>query len=268
MVLGSARCPLLPEDAVHIWIATTEDCQQPELLKRYLAVLDEQERSRYERFRFERHRQGYLIAHGLLRFCLSHYGEQQPWEWRFVTNDYGRPEIFAEGGVPPLRFNLSHTDGLAACAVTRAADVGVDVECVARSGDLAAVGELSFTAQELAQLDQLTGEAWRDRFFDLWTLKEAYAKARGMGLSLPLQQFAFGFDGALIQFESLAQEESAGSGADWRFGLMSPGSGHRLAVAVRGSGPLVVQVSQVVPGSVVQPLELPLIGSRGVVRKG
>ncbi|ASC69573.1 4'-phosphopantetheinyl transferase HetI [Halomicronema hongdechloris C2206] len=146
--------------------------------------LDAQERWRYERCRFPQHRHEYLVAHALLRSCLSRYGEQPPQDWRFSTNAYGRPEIQVEQGAPPRRFNLSHTEGLVACAITRAAEVGIDVEHggqPVRAGDLAAIAVANFAPVELAELARLTGIAWRHRFFDVWTLKEAYIKAQGLG---------------------------------------------------------------------------------------
>ena len=260
----------LKADDVHVWIAVPEQCHQPDLIATYLAWLDAHERSRYDRFRFPAHRHEYLVAHALLRSCLSRYGSLQPWEWRFVKNTYGRPEIDPPHDTLPLRFNLSHTAGLVACAITRKADVGVDVECTSRKGDLAAVAESSFAPAELAGLAQLTGAAWGDRFFELWTLKEAYIKARGMGLSLPMQRVVFQLDHDLetpIRLASLLEPAQADSGqiSDWRFVLLSPMAAYRLAVAVQSSLPLRVQVGRAIPGEALQVLQLPLLKSQGVV---
>lgn len=246
-------------DEVHVWIALVAQCQKPDLIETYGSWLDEQERSRYERFRLSQHRQEYLVAHALLRSCLSRYGDQQPWEWTFSTNDYGRPELSKDGS-PPLRFNLSHTTELVACAVTRAETVGVDVEHTARKADLAAIAKASFAPEELADLNRLTEAAWRDRFFDLWTLKEAYIKARGLGLSLPMQQCIFHVEPGAAESIRFSSELSEG----WVFGLLSPTQQHRLAVAVRCSSPLRIQVGRAIPGEVFQPMQLPMIVSRGI----
>lgn len=250
----------LQTDQVHVWMALIEQCQASNLRAIYEAWLDDQERSRYERFRLAQPRYEYLVAHALLRCCLSRYGERQPWEWGFSTNIHGQPELQQESGVPPLRFNLSHTTGLVACAVTRSADVGVDVEYTARRGNLAAIAKASFASEELADLDALTEMAWRDRFFDLWTLKEAYIKARGMGLSLPMQQCIFRVDPRAAESIQFCSELSEG----WVFGLLSPTQQHRLAVAVRCSSPLRIQVGQAIPGELFQPMQLPLMTSRGM----
>lgn len=249
---------------VYLWLSLTYQCQEPSLIKTYTSWLDDQERMRYQRFRFPRHRHEYLVAHALLRSCLSRYGDRQPWAWRFSTNTYGRPEIQVEQGAPPLRFNLAHTEGLVACAVTRSADIGVDVERTTRKGDLVAIATSSLTPHELAMLGQLEGLAWRDRFFDFWTLKEAYVKARGLGLSLPLQQFAFRLESdelGQIRFES---DSEANPPEDWRFGLMSPTPNHRLALAVRCSKLLRVQVGWAIPAVMFQTVQLPIVTSQGM----
>lgn len=249
------RLDNLKADDVRIWLSDPARICQPDLISLYLSWLDPQERSRYHRFRFPQHRQEYLVAHALLRSCLSRYGPLQPWEWSFLTNAYGRPEIYpeceprrlSEKGLPPLRFSLSHTQGLVACAVTRSA-VGVDVEHTDREADLTAIAEASFSPPERADLGRLAGSAWRQRFFDLWTLREAFVKAQGMGLSFPLQQIAFRLTPAVaesIQFESGSAQNPT---ADWTFRLLSPTADHRLALAVRSRLPLHVQVGWTTPG--------------------
>ncbi len=257
------NCSLKADD-VQVWIAVTDQRYPLDLIETYVSWLDDQELSRYGRFRFPQHRREYLVAHALLRSCLSRYDERQPWEWRFATNAYGRPEIQVERGVPALQFNLSHTAGLAACAVTRSAAVGVDVEQTTREGALVEVAKASFAPPELAALEHLGGRAWRDRFFDLWTLKEAYVKARGLGLSLPLQQFAFRFESDGVEQIGFDSDSATNPPEDWTFGLLSPTAHHRLAVAVRCPEPLRLQVGWAIPGLEFQPLRQPMMTSRGV----
>jgi 4'-phosphopantetheinyl transferase len=242
----------------------TNQCQEPRLIETYTSWLDDQEHMRYQQFCWPRHRHEYLVAHALLRSCLSRYGDRPPWAWRFSTNAYGRPEIQVEQGAPPLRFNLTHTEDLVACAVTRSADIGVDAERTTRKGDLATIATSSLTSYELAMLGRLEGQAWRDRFFDLWTLKEAYVKARGLGLSLPLQQFAFRLEPDELEQIKFDSDSEANPPKDWRFGLMSPTSNHRLALAVRCSKLLRVQVAWTIPEVMFQTVQLPMVTSQGV----
>jgi len=256
---------VLSADEVHIWLAEPEKCRQPGLVERYLSWLDEQEQSRYERFRFPHHRHEYLAAHALLRSTLSRYSDCPPEAWSFMRNAYGRPEIAVGKGPPPLRFNLSHTEGLVACAVTRSAVVGVDVEGTERAGDLEEIAAMTFAPAELTDLNALTGEDWSRHFFALWTLKEAYIKAQGKGLSIPLQQIQFRFrlDGVTeIQFASRLEPEST---QDWRFALLKPTQQHCLAVAVRLSGPLRLKTGWAMPGATFQATPFPVIASKGVV---
>lgn len=255
----------LPADTVHLWLAEPQTCRQPELVEQYLSWLDEQERSRYERFRFPHHRHEYLVAHALLRSTLSRYGDRPPEAWSFVRNAYGRPEVAAENGPPPLRFNLSHTEGLVACVVTRSAAIGVDVEGTERAGDLKAIAAMTFAPAELTDLNALTGADWKRHFFALWTLKEAYIKAQGKGLSIPLQQFEFRFrlDAITdIQFASRIDSENT---QDWRFALLKPTQQHCLAVAVRLSGSLHLQTGCAMPGVTFRPTPFLAIASKGVV---
>lgn len=156
--------------------------------------LDQQERSRANAFKFACDRTLYVAAHSFLRQSLSQYAPLAPDAWRFVTNAYGKPAI-ANHGYQHLKFNLSHTTGLIACVISdnnKVNTVGVDVEQHKTLADMPALCRYAFTPQEaehvLAHHDLTIQEA---RFFTYWTLKEAYIKAKGMGLSIPLQDFYF-----------------------------------------------------------------------------
>ena len=255
----------LGTDEVHVWMAAPDQFYQPELSSQYVSWLDEQERSRYDRFHFSQHRHEYLIAHALLRSSLSRYGGCAPAAWRFTTNAYGRPELATEQGQPPLRFNLSHTTGLVACAITRSADVGVDVECIMRTGDLATIADMSCAPEELTELQPLSGAAWSQRFFNLWTLKEAYVKAQGQGLSIPLQQVRFRLDAReTIQLDALPEPASTPA---WQFALLQPTPQHCLAVAVSLDHLLQVQFGWVVPGCEGHPMRFPYTSTQDGVQR-
>jgi 4'-phosphopantetheinyl transferase len=128
----------------------------------------------------------------MVRIVLSAYAAIEPRDWRFVVNGYGGPSIGSEHArAKGLEFNLSHTDGLVAMAVTRDRAIGVDVESVRTEEVDLAVADRVFAPQELAALRALPREQQKQRFFEYWTLKESYIKARGLGLSIPLDGFAF-----------------------------------------------------------------------------
>jgi 4'-phosphopantetheinyl transferase len=231
---------LLPLAAgeVHLWYLFPDAIAagRPDLLAAYEAWLAPDERARRARYLFEHSRLEYLLTRALVRSTLSRYAPVAPGAWTFVKNEHGRPEIEAREHAW-IRFNLSNTRGLIACALSRDLPVGVDVEDAERSGETVAIADRFFSAREVAALRALPEEQRRGRFFDYWTLKEAYIKARGMGLAIPLDQFSFLLDEAppiRIAFDPrLGDDEAA-----WQFEPFALSAKHRTAVAVRrGTGP-------------------------------
>lgn len=237
----------LPIDRVDVDLVVTSslDFNAHEQAYRQLVTPDENERM--ARFVFERDRRQFLITRALVRTTLSRYAAVSPTDWRFIANEFGRPEVLDRpAGVADLRFNLSHTDGLIACAVTVGREVGVDVESIAREVTHDVAGRF-FAPREVADLHSLPADDQPRAFFDYWTLKEAYIKARGMGLALPLADFAFCLRPALlptISFEPAMEDDPA----TWQFFQSSPTATHRLGLAVRRTGPdLPIRLREVVP---------------------
>ncbi|HVB39222.1 MAG TPA: 4'-phosphopantetheinyl transferase superfamily protein [Vicinamibacterales bacterium] len=224
----------LEGDEVHVWCLRQGAPIAPGVHATCDALLSAAERARRDRFVFERHRHQFLLAHALVRATLSRYTGVDPARWTFVENEYGRPEIASPAVALPLRFNLSHTDGLMACAVTLARDVGVDVEEVTRRAAGLDIAERYFAAAETAALVAVPEPDRHRAFFDYWTLKEAYIKARGMGLALPLRAFAFHLAPSAAPAITFAPELDDDPAA-WQFRLFQPTTTHRLALAVRES---------------------------------
>jgi 4'-phosphopantetheinyl transferase len=214
----------------------------------YRSLLTQAELARLARYAFDHLKVEYLITRALCRTVLSAYREVPPQDWSFVANEYGRPEI-STPGIEGLRFNLSNARSLVACVVTRTADAGVDVEEIERRGDPVAIADRYFSAQELQALNALPPERRRHRFFELWTLKESYIKARGMGLSIPLDQFSLLVDERPIR---IAFDPRLGDRAeDWQFELASLSEQHLLAVGIRrGAHPdFKISLREVVPNA-------------------
>lgn len=216
---------------VHVWFVRPEIVDERAALREeWASLLDEEETARMQRFRFERDRTLFLVAHAGLRLALSRFGSLSPRAWRFVRNPWGRPELAPGTAAPPLRFNLSHAHGLVALAVRTGGEIGVDVEDATR--DVLEDVERYFSPAEIIALRSLPEERRRDRFFDYWTLKEAFLKAHGEGLSLPLDAFTLeGIDeGRLsIGFDLARLRDDP---ARWHFVLLSPTERHRAALAV------------------------------------
>lgn len=226
---------LLPFNAVHVDLVKSDDPVAWAAHEAYRALLTKDEHARMQRLVFEKDRRRFLITRALVRTTLSRYCQVAPAAWRFIANVHGRPEILDRpAGVPDLRFNLSHTDGLIACAVTIGREVGIDVEHVGRRMTHDVAGRF-FAPAEVASLEALPAADRERTFFDYWTLKEAYIKARGFGLALPLADFAFTLrppDPPTVAFEpSLEDDEST-----WQFAQEWPTPRHRLGLAVRRTG--------------------------------
>jgi len=219
---------MLAFDEVAVWWLATDPIG-PADLRRWIDILDEEERERAGRFWLQSDRREFIAAHALVRTMLTYYGNQPAAAWRFSTDEYGKPEIASYSGHSELRFNLAHTRGLVAAAVTSHGRVGIDVEKIDRAKSDFAVAEEFFAPAELGLLRQVPDADWPIWFFRLWTLKEAYIKAIGTGISTPLQSFAFAFDPIRISFASSA----TGQTKDWHFAIVPTTSQHILSVAVQ-----------------------------------
>ncbi len=169
---------------------------------------------------------------------LSGQAPRPPSNWRFATNVHGKPEVLRDPGTPPLRFNLSHTRGLVAVALTLEHDVGIDVELVDGkrfSFDLAA---RTFAPEEVDLLRATPDADQPAALFAIWTLKEAIIKAMGRGLSMPLADFALGLDPLSVRFLEKHGEDSA----HWFLRRFAPTQTHTMAVALRHPDPAAVSV--------------------------
>ncbi len=220
------------EREAHLWLARPDAVVEPELLGAWRALLAPDERAQYERYRVDRARRLFLTGRALARTTLSRYVDVEPRDWRFETGPHGRPAISGPAGIPPLAFNLSHTDGLVTCLVTLGDEAGVDVESTRRRVRERRLAEHSFAPSEAAAVAAAPEAGLAERFFSFWTLKEAYIKARGMGLALPLRRFAYDFPEpgrVRLAFDpELGDRE-----ADWQLALFRADAHHLVAAAIR-----------------------------------
>jgi 4'-phosphopantetheinyl transferase len=238
----------LDPGVAHLWYVFSEEVKDPKLLAAYHALMAPAEAAQQARFYFPEGRHEYLLTRALVRAVLSRYAPIAPAEWQFVRNEYGRPEISGPPGAPSLRFNLSNTRGLIACLVAQGRDVGVDVEDMDRSTSAVDIADRFFSPSEVRALHARPEALQRDRFFDYWTLKESYIKARGMGLAIPLEQFSFHLDeGPVIRisFDPQLKDDPA----DWQFALYRLSARHRMAAAIRRGrdAPLTIELRETVP---------------------
>ena len=179
-----SELPVLGSDDVHVWLAHLPAARAH--LARFVSLLSPDEQQRSTRFRFAEHRERWEMARGVMRLLLARYSGTAPADLRFVYNEHGKPAIRGSG----IQFNSSHSGEFVVLAFTRAGAVGVDIEQVRDDFErLGEIGRKYFAPGEQEQLEALPSSDRARAFFDFWTRKEAFVKARGEGLFSGLDQF-------------------------------------------------------------------------------
>jgi 4'-phosphopantetheinyl transferase len=232
----------MESDEILIWYIETESIQNTALLSRFFEWLSPEERAQHRRFRFDRHKHTYLVSHALVRSALSLITQVEPAKFSFKTNAYGKPFIATPIQHQALHFNLSHTDGLAAVAISRQSEVGVDVESHNRQILTQSLVKQFFAPEECQAVAQANEQERSTKMLEFWTLKESYIKAVGMGLSIPLDSFAFKLASAtqsacLLRLDSETEELEA-----WRFWQGRPTENHLMALSFKPNHANPIQV--------------------------
>lgn len=220
----------LQSGQVRVWLLELKASLDPPTWQRYESLLDNEERTRLQRFAVQSLRDEYLVSHALTRLILARYEGTAPDSLLMVRNPFGRPELSQSR--LGLRFNLSHAKGLGALAITTAWDIGVDVECEDRPISPLEIAEHFFAPAELDWLRRQPPADRQSRFVELWSLKEAYIKARGLGLSLALDKFAIDLSDRNrpgLSFGAASEDDPN----DWKLFLLRPKANSALGVAVR-----------------------------------
>ena len=241
---------IISADEIHLWYVHNENIQDPYFISQYYTLLNDEEQLQQKRFYFEKHRHQYLLTRAMVRSVLSQYENKiSPEKWEFEKNAYGKPFISNSASTLPLHFNISHTDELIVMGVTLHQEIGVDVEYLPRVGKTLDIANSFFSPTEIKQLFDLPQEKQKNRFFDLWTLKEAYIKACGMGLSIPLDHFSYCFSehGKIsIEFKPERNDQPE----LWQFWQVHPNDTHKISVAIKGDKincPYSVSMRTIVP---------------------
>lgn len=224
--------PTLQRDEVHLWrIALDQDDATRDGLCRLLSV---NEMVRMQRYRLQRHRERFAVKRGALRTILGAYLRRPPQSVRFDHGPQGKPRLAGQQGDGGLRFNLSDSQGLAVVAVACQREVGVDIEAIDPDRPIQRLAERFFTPREAAHLAALPPQERPQAFFRLWAQKEACIKARGGGLSIPLNSFEVPLtpttEPALIQSGQEAEPRC------WTLRQFEPGLAFAGALAVENTG--------------------------------
>ena len=240
-------------DDVRAWHAHVDDAlASPDAIARARALLSGAEQDRFERFHADRDRRMFLLGRVMSRELVGRALGVAPADWQWREGAHGRPEI----ANPPtaVHFNLAHSAGLVVCALSNGREVGVDVEDLDRPPIDPRMIQRYCAPAEAADIDA-HGSNWRDRFLRYWTLKEAYLKARGLGISLPLREISFDLD-PHVRITFLGSLAAAST--DWTFQLSQPTDRHLVAIAAS-------TVDGVVPDIRIQPYTAGSLAASGDV---
>lgn len=248
---GEAGDPIAIETGdIHLWLASYDAFGDADLQNAYRRIISGSEREQESRFYFDKDKRRYLMTRALVRCVLSRYAPLSPRAWTFGTNEYGRPEI-ANAGMRgrALSFNISHTDSLIVLGLTRGGYLGVDVENLSLRDAPIDIADRYFGRNEVSALASLPQAHQHRRFFEYWTFKESYIKARGMGLSLPLDGFQFAFpDERVVRID--IRSDLADDPARWRFWQFAPMPEYLVALCaerIDAARPPVISIYQAVP---------------------
>jgi 4'-phosphopantetheinyl transferase len=245
---------------IHLWLCFYDEVKDYGLLATYRDLLNEEERDQLHRFRFIEDQNRYLITRALVRTILSRYSSIRPENWLFTKDRYGRPKVAnADRPTKAISFSISHTAGLILCGLACELTLGVDVENFhVRTTAHSEIADRFFSPSEAAALRKLSKNIQPERFFHYWTLKESYIKARGLGLSVPLDCFAFRFTGendVRVSFDLHPQDHPE----RWRFWLFKPSADHVAGICVQRSSCIRLIMRRVVPLRIEEPFTCPIL---------
>jgi 4'-phosphopantetheinyl transferase len=187
--IQSHKLSSLHDGEIHVWIAPLH---HPEKTNQRLFVwLSDDERVRADRFRFEKDRSRFIVGRGILRQLLASYLDEEPQTIQFDYGEFGKPALLSDAS--DLCFNLSHANEMAVYVISRGRKVGIDIEYIQPVPEMEQIARQFFSAKESDLLGNLRATQKLEAFFNCWTRKEAYIKAKGEGLSMPLHQFDVAF---------------------------------------------------------------------------
>jgi 4'-phosphopantetheinyl transferase len=222
----------LPADEVHVWLASLDSAEKADLA-RFEGILGAEEHARAARYRFPRDRERFVVRRGILRQVLAGYVDDDPGALRFTSSAHGKPALERNGDSELPAFNLSDSHGLALYAIARHRTLGVDLERVDPTSSRGEIAERFFSRREAETLRVLPKETQPWAFFACWTRKEAYLKARGEGLSLPLHQFEVSVapdEPAVL----LSTAQGSAETCRWSLNELPPIPGYAAALCVEG----------------------------------
>jgi 4'-phosphopantetheinyl transferase len=243
-------------DQVHLWVAFVNQIAKEKFFFGYRDLLNSAERQQEDRFCFDADKRRYLVTRALVRTVLSRYISVRAEELTFATGPNGQPKLSSYGSLAQhIRFNISHTSELVILGVSNRCAIGVDVENCHSCRPVKAMASRFFARDEIVELSALPLSGQLMRFYECWTLKESYIKARGKGLSIATSQFSFLFPGnntiRMSMDMGLADQPSR-----WRFWQLRASADHLVAICAEQGTRTVpsLVVRKIVPLGIEEPL--------------
>lgn len=224
----------ISQNQVHLWHCRFDANKQ--CMETFKRILSEDEKQKAGRFKFNIHRERSIISRGVLRTLLGRYLEKKPSELEFGYTAHAKPYLKNEGS---LRFNVSHSGNRAVFGFVHGGEIGVDIEKVKSDFEVMDIAQNFFSSDEIRTLQALPEEQKVEGFYRCWTRKEAFIKAKGMGLSFPLTSFSVSLDAD--KAELLRTEWAAAEKKEWKLFTFIPAKNYLVALSV-GAGVNSVQV--------------------------
>lgn len=248
---------------VHLWLSRPHNAPEEWLHTLARDILADEEISKSRRFHFACDRRRFLLTRILQRTLLSRYYSIAPKDWVFSQNSFGRPCIAPGQQEQAIEFNISHTERLVALALGRHVELGIDIEWLGRTTSRAGIADRFFAPAEAAELGGVPPHLRDRRFLEFWTLKEAYIKARGRGLSIPLDSFAFSVTPDVIRFAADTGEGRCAN--SWQFLQFEACGDHVGALCIGGSNsaPTRFTAREIVPFRWERDVDLKIIRRSG-----
>ncbi len=248
--------PVASERHIDVWLSFYDEIDA-DLDATLRALLSDAERRKELRFHFAADRKRYLVTRAMVRTVLSRYvPERGATDWEFSANRFGRPELCdPPAAARGLSFNISHTHGLIALAVARHRQLGVDVEHIHARHAALGIAQRFFAPVEAAELERVPEDRQQERFFEYWTFKESYIKARGEGLSIPLDAFDFCYP-AQDEVRMSTRPGLFDDAQRWCFWQFRPTAHHLLALCAErhDCGAPTLSIRKMIPTVMDQPL--------------
>ena len=194
---------LLDNNQIHVWKVNVNNSEL-DINSFFSDFLSDDEKKRAVRLKSEKDKRRFVVSRGLLRQNLGHYMDTNPAQIVFDYNSHGKPSIRTDDNKKNIKFNVSHSRDIAIYAICLNKEIGVDVEYIRDVGTADKIVKRFFTEEEKSFYSSLSDDKKKLGFFTLWTRKEAYSKARGMGIGLPLKDF----DISLVQSETNGANKS------------------------------------------------------------